>query len=193
MKITRGPEARGVPRGGELGTGQGRTAASPLPRAGPCAPRITSQPPPLPPRLAQRTAQLELPCGHMPKALSLPLWMDWRGVKPLHQAADLRRKGDLPSQGARSQSSPPQERGGVCSQPVSLPLSRAHPAGTVWFRQDGGRSYLAQRCPDSHPGPPQTAFNISTGKFKVEAIFFFAPIPELRSGLWVDVKPSTTL
>lgn len=136
------------------------------------APRITSQPPPLPPRLAQRTAQLELPCGHMPKALSLPLWMDWRGVKPLHQATDLRRKGDLPSQGARSQSSPPQERGGVCSQPVSLPLSRAHPAGTVWFRQDGGRSYLAQRCPDSHPGPPQTAFNISTGKFKVEAIFF---------------------
>lgn len=130
--------------------------------------------------------------SHMPKALSLPLWMDWRGVKPLHQAADLRRKGDLPSQGARSQSSPPQERGGVCSQPVSLPLSRAHPAGTVWFRQDGGRSYLAQRCPDSHPGPPQTAFNISTGKFKVEAIFF-APIPEPRSGLWVDVKPSTTL
>lgn len=93
--------------------------------------------------------------SHMPKALSLPLWMDWRGVKPLHQAADLRRKGDLPSQGARSQSSPPQERGGVRSQPVSLPLSRAHPAGTVWFRQDGGRSYLAQRCPDSHPARPK--------------------------------------
>lgn len=144
-------------RGGELGTGQGRTAASPLPRAGPCAPRITSQPPPLPPRLAQRTAQLELPCGHMPKALSLPLWMDWRGVKPLHQAADLRRKGDLPFPG--------------CALP-ELPAT-----GT-------GRGLFPARVPASLPSSPRRDSLVQTGRgplLPCPALPRFSPRPAPNS------------
>lgn len=134
-------------------------------------------------------AQLELPYGRMPKAFSLPLRMDWQAVTPLHQAVDVPQRATFLFWVRAPRA--PRHRNGEESLPSPCPCFS--PELTPQGQSGSDRTRAAPPWPSAapiltpaHPKQLSTSQR-SSSKWKQ----FFAAIPELLWGLWVDVQLST--